>query len=83
MLTAPSVRPTLPSLKPQRKYRLRGKELELARSLGSEGGRKNTPEQRRARKLTMYRLLAKKHPTSVRVAAKIRELEREAGNGAE
>ena len=45
--------------------------------IGARGGSAGTEEQKRARTLNMYRALALKHPNSVKVMQKLKELERE------
>lgn len=66
----------------RKKYKLRNGELELVQALGRRGGRKNTERQQLARRLNLYRALAKRNPTSVKIAVRIRQLEKEmASNG--
>lgn len=45
--------------------------------LGQKGGSKNTPEQKRARKLNAYRTLAVRYPNSVKVRQELARLEKE------
>jgi hypothetical protein len=46
-----------------------------ARKLGRLGGRANTPEQQRTRRLNAYRTLAKRFPTSVKIKQELDRLE--------
>ena len=51
--------------------------IEHMRRIQSMGGKANSPRQRLARTLNLYRGLAKKFPTSTTIREKVKELERE------